>query len=59
MRVSAFSSITSPREVFTITAVGFISFSRRALSRWKVEGVCGQLIEITSIRDNIWSRLSQ
>ena len=32
-RVSAFSSITSPREVFTITALGFISFSRRALIR--------------------------
>jgi hypothetical protein len=33
IRVSAFSSITSPREVFTITASFFISFSRRAFIR--------------------------
>jgi hypothetical protein len=45
--------------VFTITASGFISFSRRAFIRWKVEGVCGQFTLITSIRAIIWSRLSQ
>ena len=58
IRVRAFSSITSPREVFTITAEGFISFSRRAFSRWKVEGVCGALIDRMSTRASIWSRLS-
>ena len=32
---------------------------RRAESRWNVAGVCGQLIEMMSIRASIWSRLSQ
>ena len=36
----------------------FISFRRRAFIRWKVDGVCGQLTEITSMRAIIWSRLS-
>ena len=44
------ASITSPRDVFTITAVGFMRFKRRAFIRWKVEGVCGQLIDKMSIR---------
>ena len=59
MRTSAFSSITSPRAVLTMMAVGFISFSRRADSRWKVAGVCGQLTDTMSMRASIWSRLSQ
>ena len=52
-------SITSPRAVFTRMASGRSSFSRRALSRWKVAGVCGQLTDTMSVRASIWSRLSQ
>ena len=36
-----------------------ISLSRRADSRWKVAGVCGQWMVTTSMRASIWSRLSQ
>ena len=32
---------------------------RRAESKWNVAGVCGQLIEMMSMRASIWSRLSQ
>ena len=59
IRVSAASSITSPREVLTTLACGRSNLSRRAESRWKVAGVCGQLTLITSMRASIWSKLSQ
>ena len=52
-RVSAFSSTTSPREVFTSTAFGFIRARRRALTRWKVAGVWGALTDRMSIRASI------
>jgi hypothetical protein len=51
MRTSAFSSITSPRAVLTMMALGFISLSRRADRRWKVAGVCG-----TIDRDDVHAR---
>ena len=59
MRTIAFSSITSPRAVFTRMAEGFISLRRRADRRWNVAGVCGQLTDTMSMRASIWSRLSQ
>ena len=58
-RAKAASSITSPRAVFTMKLSGFISSIRRALSRWKVAGVCGQFTDTMSMRASIWSRLSQ
>ena len=59
MRISAFSSTTSPREVLTRIASGRRYLSRRADNRWKVAGVCGQLMEMKSIRASIWSSESQ
>ena len=51
--MSALSSMISPRAVFTMMAPGFMSFSRRADSKWKVAGVCGQFTEMMSTRASI------
>ena len=53
---SAASSTTGPRAVFTSTAVGFMSASRRASMRWRVSGSSGTCSDTTSARRSSSSR---
>src|SRR6184192_3456561 len=53
---SATASTSSPRAVFTSTAVGFMSVSRAALIRWCVCSVCATCSVTTSAWRSSWSR---